>query len=779
MKRTNCLLSVLIVFCILTGCKENEKTRETVSGISINDVQKERNPDDPFLTKKFWDLNRTPMQERLRNIKPFPVGVVYYQQRDENLDSAIKEFEVMRDLGFTALKQVLLRKPGNPEGYMEQVYHAALDVGISPWYYGIGGWADITQELVDELGIEMEVNRQNMPAIQNDPRMIEYQTEHVIRPRVATEQEKEAKVKAFMASVKQGKGEPGRNSPWLPERLIPAFADWLRNTYGTMDVLKKAWNEGFIPDLDKVQTFMDAANMLKGEDYDEYGNLIGKKSHDFRRFRDAMRFQSSLIVENYNYIMKFLTAWDSIEPERTGGHQLFENQAANTWDLEGQAKSAAVGGSFYASIHLPHHFFLVDGEVTKPVYMQSRIIADMFKGGWAATWESGGGPTFFSGYNPAPHDGKIMRQLMCSYIAAGLKGVGIWTWNGRAEGWELGEYALTTIQGTPSERAYEAGHISKILQEQRFELWESMDEPAIGLFYSWETEAMLGRLSLGMYPLSTFVYDTDRDNQFRQYHSEARIGVSRAMMNNHIPFENVTECDLVAGLADRYPIIYLPYTIALNEETVTFLKEYVANGGRLVADFALLMMDDYGRLNKQHYGSDFEQLFGFINRNYYHTFYHPKTLNGHVFENSGFGDIEVTTAEIVERFDNGTPAVLNHTYGDGTITYFNFEAGRYVFRPGKEEMENLIVKYAMGNYRTQFDVHGAEGTMVFRRSAPEADHYIFINEGEEENVQVSSDFIQYVSAEELIEGNLLNVQNNAFSVAVPARSALWVRAVKE
>lgn len=774
MKRTNCLLSVLFLAVILIGCGETVKKE----GISVNDVQKERNPDDPFLTEKFWNLNRTPMQERLRNIKPFPVGVVYYQQREENLDSAKKEFRVIHDLGFTALKQVLLRRPSNPEGYMEQVYHAALDAGISPWYYGRGGWADITQELVDELGIDMKVNKQNMPAIQNDPRMIEYQTEQVKRPRVAREQKKDTETRAFLKRVNQRKGEPGRNNPWMPERLIPEFAKWLEKTYGDMETLKDAWNDGYTNQIG-AKTWMEAAKLMQGSGFDDYGKGVGPMYHDFRRFRDAMRFQADLIIENYNVLMDFLTEWDSIEPERTGGHQIFENQAANTWDLEGQAKSAAVGGSFYASIHLPHHFFLVDGEITKPAYMQSRIVSDMFKGGWAATWESAGGPTFFSGYNPAPHDGKIMRQLMCSYIAAGLKGVGIWMWNSRGEGWELGEYALCNIQGSPSERAIEAGHISRILQEQRFELWEAMDEPAVGLLYSWETEAMLGRLSLGAYELNTVIFNSNWDKMFRQYHSEARIGVSRAMMNNHIPFENVTERDLAAGLADRYPIIYLPYTIALNKKTFTFLKEYVANGGRLVADFALLMMDDYGRLNKQHHGSDFEQLFGFINRNYYHTFYHSRTLNGHVFEDSGFGDIEVTTAEVVKRFDNGMPAILNHTYGDGSITYFNFEAGRYVFRPGKEELENLIVKHTMGNYRTQFDVHGAEGTMVFRRSAPEADHYIFINEGEEENVQVSSDFIKYVSAEELIEGNPLSVQNNAFSVAVPARSALWVRAVKE
>ncbi|NJK84964.1 MAG: hypothetical protein HC906_02305, partial [Bacteroidales bacterium] len=162
-----------------------------------------------------------------------------------------------------------------------------------------------------------------------------------------------------------------------------------------------------------------------------------------------MKFQSELITGNYKETMEMFVNWDSDEPERTGGHQLFENQAVNSWDLEAQAKAAKVGGSFYSSIHLTHHFFLVKGEILRPVYMQARCIADMFKGGWAATWESTGGPTQWSGMNGYTVNEGVIRQLMLTYIAAGLKGIGFWMWNSRGEGWETGEYALANIQGNP------------------------------------------------------------------------------------------------------------------------------------------------------------------------------------------------------------------------------------------------------------------------------------------------------------------------------------------
>ena len=722
---------------------------------------------DPYLTEVYWDLNRSPMQEKLRSMKPFPVGVVYYQQRGHNLDSIENTFNRIHNLGFTALKQVLLPSPDNPQNFRNQVFHKALDIGIIPWYYGKGGWINITEDVMREAGLDLSLTRKNLPAIQSHPKMIEWQTDQ-LHQRVEKMDEKPPKPK--------GMGEPGRNSPFIPERLLPEFSAWLEKQYIDIESLKKAWNDGFTGDLD-YDDFMDAAGDMKITGYDEFGIGTGKKSKDFRRYRDAMRFLSKLITDDYKRSMELFTEWDPEEPERTGGHQLFENQPMNGWDLEAQAKAATVGGSFYSSIHLTHHFFLVDNEYVKPVYMQARTVADMFKGGWAATWESTGGPTQWSGMGNYTVDEGVIRQLMMSYVAAGLKGVGFWSWNSRGEGWETGEYALSSIQGGVTKRAKEAGRISQILQEQRFELWEAMDEPVVGILYSWENEAMLGRLSMGTYPLSTPVYETDRDRQFRQYHPEAKIGISRALINQNIPFEYVTERDLEAGLAGRYRIIYLPYVLALADETTEILAKYVKNGGIIITDFPVLMLDNFGRLNKHYKNSVFEEVFGFQTRDYYHTYNSPKEYNG-LLLNSQFGDLEITHAEVQERFEDGYPAVVQSSYGKGKTVMYNFELSRSMFRPGNHIMEEEIGDRIRQLADIPFNVEGDENSMVYRRSAPDADHYFIVNRGEEEVVTVEGLFKTYESARELLDNKILKLNSNTFSVEVPARSAVWVRCEK-
>ena len=76
---------------------------------------------------------------------------------------------------------------------------------------------------------------------------------------------------------------------------------------------------------------------------------------------------------------------------------LFLPFAARATDMEGIAETMAPLGSFYPSIHPAWHFEEVDFEIPRPVYMQASLAQDWFKGGWAATWESTGGPQQLSG----------------------------------------------------------------------------------------------------------------------------------------------------------------------------------------------------------------------------------------------------------------------------------------------------------------------------------------------------------------------------------------------
>lgn len=56
--------------------------------------------------------------------------------------------------------------------HIEAVGNAALDAGLFPWWYGLGGWECITLELLSSLGIPASTP---MREVQQDPRMLAYQ----------------------------------------------------------------------------------------------------------------------------------------------------------------------------------------------------------------------------------------------------------------------------------------------------------------------------------------------------------------------------------------------------------------------------------------------------------------------------------------------------------------------------------------------------------------------------------------------------------------------------
>lgn len=699
---------------------------------------------DRYLDQLYEGLNDSPMQRKLRALRPFPVGVVFYQQRGQGLPEIRREFEAIKRAGFDSLKQIVLH--GEDTAFRQQVENLALDVGLYPWYYGIGGWAPIGPELLRELGIPADTP---MAEIEAHPAMRAYQ-ERVLRKRIA-DAPRIPPMTTFAA-----RGEPGRGHPFIGERLAGPFAEWLQARYGDVAALNDAWNAPWI-DGRPFDGFARAARVL----------VQPRDAHpggDFRRYRDSLRFQADLAVADYDRLMKHLLSYEPWEPVRTGGHQLLDNQAASGWDLEAQAHAAAQAGSFYSSIHLAHHFREVDGEIDRPVYLQARTIADSFKGGWAAVWESTGGPTMWSGYHSLSVDGPLITRLLLTYVAAGLRGIGIWTWNSRDVGWEAGEYALTDLNGEPSERARAAGRIARALQRHRFELWEARGEPLVGVLYSWENEAVLARMSLGAAP-------THRAAHFQRQGSQARIGLTRALQNANLPFELVTERDLRAGLAGRYAVIYMPHVVALPADLLPRLAEYVRTGGRLVADMPLLLYDDYGRRVSTAPGSPFEALFGAVRPDFRDTTDDPQRL-GDVRLEGQYAELVPTRARVTTRFAGGAPALLEAPLGAGTAVIVNGELSRMAERPGRRDVEALLVRATLGAHlRAPFR---ADGVLAHRRSAPHADHYFLVNDGPARTVDVVADR-DYRRAEDAITGEAIALRGRGVRVTVPERSARWLR----
>lgn len=411
--------------------------------------------------------------------------------------------------------------------------------------------------------------------------------------------------------------------------------------------------------------------------------------------------------------------------------------------------------------------------MTRPVYMQAQLANDWAKGIWCATWESTGGPQYFSG-GKAPfvpevrtetagftvNEGTI-TQLMLSYLAAGFKGFGFWAWNARTAGWEAGEFALLDRNNQPTPRAIRAGQIGQAAVRYRRELWAAHKEPLVGVLVDWENEAQWAAMA------------ADGRDHFQSYPIRARIGISRALINANVPWEYVTAADLRAGLGPRYRVIYLPAVLGVTAELQQLLLRYVSEGGRLVLDLPGYYYDEFGRLIPTSPGSMFERTFGAV----INEFGYARDINtpvklGRVPLEGFTACITPTTARVVARYDNRQPAITEAAVGKGRAVIIGCQASLNCWRAGNAATERLIIRHTLGPYRSPCVCRGA---LVYRLAAPEADHYFLINDGPAKTVRLDSKAYRYRSVTDAVTEEKLKLGG---PIKLEAYSGRWLRFVR-
>lgn len=716
-----------------------------------------RNPD-PWLRSRCEALHATPQQAKLRAIRPWPVGVVFIERPGMTLAEIRGHFRLMKELGFNCLKQCELC-PGTDR---RAVLHAALDEGIIPWWYGEAGWEEPTPALLRTLGLPAGLAPEQLRV---HPAWLAHQ-ERILRARIDRRDPPPS-----AAAAHETDGLPGtlkRDDYGIAPEAAGLFTTWLRKKYGTVAALKEAWNFGHA--MVNTRPWRTWTQVRR-----EVAAFVSAERQEYRRMVDVLRFRADAHLEKIARTRDAQLAYDPNAPFRTGGEMgLFLPFAARSTDMEGLAGLMADGGSFYPSIHPGWHFEEVGFEFTRPIYMQASLAADWFKGGWAASWESTGGPQQLSG-GKAPFvpevrsqvagftiDENTIQQLMLSWVAGGFKGFGQWCWNARSFGWEAGEYALLDRNQKPCARTVAAGRIGATCSRLRDELWSAAKEPLVGVFQDFEADAFYAALAVG-----------GRD-VYKQWPQRARIGAARALIDANVPWEHVTARNLRAGLADRYAVIYLPAALAVDPALLDLLRGYVERGGRVVLDAPCAWYGYDGRLLPTHDGSPFEALFGtrigdfqYSRGNHVTRSIGRQVLDGFVL------DLQPTSARTVETFSRGGAAVTEHRLGRGTAVVIGYEAALACWQPGHRWLQSHIVRYVLGRHRSPYTCRGA---IAYRLAAPAADHYFLLNDlGTPVRARLDPHAYRYRSWEDPVSGRPLV---RGAVIPLPPHGARWIRCRK-
>lgn len=710
---------------------------------------------DPYLHGLYDRLNDSPLQQRLRREAPMPIGVVFLPWAGMTEADMRKHFRLMKELGFDNLKQTM----PSPEWPQERIMEVALEEGIIPFWYGEAGWEEITPALLERLGIDAKLGAE---AIRRHPKMVAHQKE-VLRRGIALNSGHP------MLEARQGAKFEFVPDPLLRPADVPFFLDWLKRNYKDVRTLSDAWNQREVGIDERLyQTWADVEQGITA--MSQQANNLRGYGGEYGRVRDVLRFKADTHAAQVAENARAAREKNPYAPTRTGGEMgLFLPFAYRATRMESLAATQREAGSFYPSIHFAWHYGEVNYEVARPIYMQASFAVDLFKGGWTGGWESTGGPqqlTGAKGWNREQAEttpgfsvsAGTMKQLLLSFLAGGFKGAGLWTWNFRRAGWEGGEYALLDRNGQPGDRAVAAGEIAKAARKYREELWQAHKEPLVGVMYNWDNDAIWAAISL-----------RGRDH-FKHYPMEARVGVSRALINANVPWEHVTPADLKAGLGPRYKVIYLPGQLALNEELLGLLEQYVKEGGRVVIDSPGAAYDEHGKVFETVTGSAFEKLFGVELSDLQYSSNEPRQMNG--WKANGFvWHVKPTKATVKQKFDTGEPAVVEHKVGKGSAVVLGWDASHAVFAPGQTTAERMLVEATLGGLKP---VYQCEGGIAYRLAAPGAEHYFLINDGVATKMRLNP--AMRGVARDAVTGEMLDLRQ---PVMVEGHSARWVRVARQ
>jgi beta-galactosidase len=707
---------------------------------------------DDFYHALYDSMHDSPMQQKLRKLAPMPFGVVFLPWAGCTEEEMRTHFRMMKELGFTNLKQTM----ETPEWPLKSTMKIALEEGIIPFWYGVGGWEDITPGLLEKLGLPGDMT---IREARTNPVMLEYQKKIL-----------EKHLENWNAPL------PGQDTflhydhkpdMFLRHEDVPLFKKWIKKKYKNINELVSAWNQYEVGiEKNPYQTWEDFENdPLVEFDPEKEDEIVPGNGREYGKVKDILRFKADKYLENIKFYKQNIYPE---QPQRAGGEMgLFLPFASRATDMEGIAELMTERGSFYPSIHLTWHFEEVKYEVARCIYMQSSLATDWFKGGWAATWESTGGPQQLSGgkgWNVLSQfetagftvNEGTMTQLLLSYLAGGFKGVGLWAWNYRNAGWESGEYALLNRQLQPGPRAIRAGNIARAANNYRDEIWSAHKEPYVGVLVNWDNEAIWAAVS------------GPGRTHFKHYPIKARIGISRALINANVPWEHVTPNDLKKGLAKRYKIIYMPAQSAINGELWPVLDDYVKNGGRLVLDAPGAWWDEQGRVLKTGKESNFEKIFGASIADMQYSNNIPCKIREHQLDGFVF-DVTPTSASILERFENGAPLVTENKYGKGTAVILAADAGFSMNEPGNDFMEQWTIKHTLGEIELPYSCKDA---IVYRIAAPNADHYFFINDDESKEIELKFRNYTYKNVLDPISGKSLDLGDK---IELEAYSGRWLR----
>lgn len=414
------------------------------------------------------------------------------------------------------------------------------------------------------------------------------------------------------------------------------FQQWLQRKYGDISALNEAWGHGY-------GSFGEVRPPRWMASYSDWC--------DFRLFNmdnvaQEVRYRAELIraVDADKPVIAHAWGGGAITCAQLGG-MAFDDwkhaQVLDKWGFSAFPQSASDCGALALGCDATR--CAANGKE----YWQAELTAGMNGTG---LWQHG------------RIDDNTFNKFSLESIRHGAQGLMYWQYRKERFGSEFGGYALTDNAGGPTNLTRCASRLCRALQENEDVFRHGTQERAqVALVFSIRSY------------LANWCASNRADNKFAV---DSVSGYYRMLWEENIPTDIIHEAFF--GDLSAYKAIIVPTPYALSPQFAEALKEYVRKGGTILSDPYFGAFDDAFRLSYQIPGFGFDAVFGceadeltMRQEVTLHAGERALLLQGNIHRET----YKNVSADVLWRYEDGSPAVLKNRFGAGSAVLSGVNLG--------------------------------------------------------------------------------------------------------
>ena len=452
------------------------------------------------------------------------------------------------------------------------------------------------------------------------------------------------------------------NPTWIPNpefcfcpNTLRRYRGWLQKKYGTLDRLNAAWYRRFTDWNDVEPSRM--STILSYTDYIDWkAFIVAKLGEDLRDRSDA--------VKN--------VAPQTIVTSHAAGVGLFASP--HHWEGQSDDWTMAPQVDFYGTSFYPKHSAFVDRDPQWRAalfdFTRSFGYDEGRHGFWVGEMQGGFG-TISVNVSPVVTAADL-RTWTWTALSRAAKGISYYAWYPMSTGYESGGFGLNELDGTITDRARIAGWIAQIVdQNKRLFLDARPPRAEVAVIYNPLAHFVGGRQRAAAYggPQGEVV-GIERDSL---------LGVHRALFSSNVPLDFVHIDHLSGEKLRQYKLLIFPYPLMMPEASARPLRDYVENGGTLLAEARLAWNNEKGYASEHIPGLGLSEVMGAREFDVetvpggrtairWTGADIPGVTDGTLIPARWYKETLIAVgrnAKVVARFEDGSPAAIMSAFGKG------------------------------------------------------------------------------------------------------------------